>query len=482
MVDGVERDLDWPLVDGDRVEIVARRLRPRAATRPAHSTAHVLAQAVLDLFPGATFGIGPPIEDGFYYDFDLPDGAHVHRRRPRSHRRADARDHRGRSSRSSATRSPRTRREAVRRHKYKLEIITGKAEDPTSGTDAGLVRIYDNPPQLRRPVPRAARAAHRPARSLQAHAGRRRVLARRRAQPDAAAHLRHRVGVREGAERAPAPARGGREARSPHASASSSTCSASRPRSAAASPSSTRRAASVRKLMEDYSPRRARARRLLVRLDPAHREVDAVRDLGPPQLVRRGHVSPDGDGGGDLLPEADELPGAHAHLPVAATVVPRAAAPAVRVRHRLPLRAHRGAARPHPRARHHAGRLAHLLHSRAARRRARVAAAVRAAAAAHLRSQRLRGRARDPAREVRRRTRAVGRSHRGAAPRARDRGHPVRGRRGRGRVLRAEDRRRTCATRSAGAGRCRRCRSTSRSPIGSTSSSSAPTTSAIVRV
>ena len=35
----------------------------------------MLAQAVLDLFPGATFAIGPPIEDGFYYDFELPDGA-----------------------------------------------------------------------------------------------------------------------------------------------------------------------------------------------------------------------------------------------------------------------------------------------------------------------------------------------------------------------------------------------------------------------
>ncbi|MBI2169166.1 MAG: threonine--tRNA ligase [Actinobacteria bacterium] len=41
-----------------------------------HSTAHVMAQAVLDLFPGAKFAIGPPIEDGFYYDFELPGGVH----------------------------------------------------------------------------------------------------------------------------------------------------------------------------------------------------------------------------------------------------------------------------------------------------------------------------------------------------------------------------------------------------------------------
>ena len=41
-----------------------------------HSTAHVMAQAVTDLFPGAKYAIGPAIDDGFYYDFELPDGAH----------------------------------------------------------------------------------------------------------------------------------------------------------------------------------------------------------------------------------------------------------------------------------------------------------------------------------------------------------------------------------------------------------------------
>src|SRR5438445_13372366 len=37
-----------------------------------HSTAHVMAGAVLELFPDAKFGFGPPVADGFYYDFDLP--------------------------------------------------------------------------------------------------------------------------------------------------------------------------------------------------------------------------------------------------------------------------------------------------------------------------------------------------------------------------------------------------------------------------
>ena len=37
-----------------------------------HSTSHVMAQAVLEMFPEGKLAIGPPIEDGFYYDFDLP--------------------------------------------------------------------------------------------------------------------------------------------------------------------------------------------------------------------------------------------------------------------------------------------------------------------------------------------------------------------------------------------------------------------------
>jgi threonyl-tRNA synthetase len=73
--DGVEVDLDTPLVDGAQVRVVtADSDAGRAVLR--HSTAHVLAQAVLRLWPGAHFAIGPVIEDGFYYDFQLPRGAH----------------------------------------------------------------------------------------------------------------------------------------------------------------------------------------------------------------------------------------------------------------------------------------------------------------------------------------------------------------------------------------------------------------------
>src|SRR5215204_6875167 len=72
-VDGRLRDLERPLADGERVEIVTDR-SPESLELIRHDTAHVLAAAVLDLYPGTRISIGPPIEDGFYYDFDFPDG------------------------------------------------------------------------------------------------------------------------------------------------------------------------------------------------------------------------------------------------------------------------------------------------------------------------------------------------------------------------------------------------------------------------
>lgn len=71
VVDGEQRDLTATLADGEAIEIVTTDDAVGLETI-RHSTAHVLAQAVLELWPGATFAIGPPIEDGFYYDFELP--------------------------------------------------------------------------------------------------------------------------------------------------------------------------------------------------------------------------------------------------------------------------------------------------------------------------------------------------------------------------------------------------------------------------
>ena len=72
-INGTEVDLTAPLTNGVTVSVITDNSdEGRHVLR--HSTAHVLAQAVVQLFPGAQFSIGPAIEDGFYYDFELPGG------------------------------------------------------------------------------------------------------------------------------------------------------------------------------------------------------------------------------------------------------------------------------------------------------------------------------------------------------------------------------------------------------------------------
>ncbi len=72
--DGLPVDLDGPLRDGTTVRLLTPD-SPEGRDVLRHSTAHVLAQAVLRLWPGAHYAIGPVIADGFYYDFELPGGA-----------------------------------------------------------------------------------------------------------------------------------------------------------------------------------------------------------------------------------------------------------------------------------------------------------------------------------------------------------------------------------------------------------------------
>jgi threonyl-tRNA synthetase len=75
-VNGNLRDLDAPLTDGEPIEIVTNR-SPEALELLRHDAAHVLAEAVTELWPGTKVSIGPPIDDGFYYDFDFPDGVKI---------------------------------------------------------------------------------------------------------------------------------------------------------------------------------------------------------------------------------------------------------------------------------------------------------------------------------------------------------------------------------------------------------------------
>jgi len=143
VVDGIQLDLNQPLPDGSHVSLVFPASDAGLEVL-RHSTAHVLAQAVLDLYPGATFSIGPPIEDGFYYDFDLPNNQTfsdedleqisskmkeiVNRKQP--------------FIRSEIDRTEADKLFAA--HPYKLEILDGEADDPTSGPEDGVITTYRN--------------------------------------------------------------------------------------------------------------------------------------------------------------------------------------------------------------------------------------------------------------------------------------------------------------------------------------------------
>ncbi len=143
VVEGAEADLGAPLPDGARVSVVTADTDPgRHVLR--HSTAHVLAQAVTQLWPGARYAIGPPIEDGFYYDFELPGGERF------------SSDDLGRIEERMraivAEDQPFVREEhsvaegleLFAEQPYKQEIISGV--EPAEGAGAGVVSAYRNGP------------------------------------------------------------------------------------------------------------------------------------------------------------------------------------------------------------------------------------------------------------------------------------------------------------------------------------------------
>ena len=366
-----------------------------------HSTAHVLAQAVLRLWPGAHYAIGPVDRRRLLLRLRAARRRPFQRRRPRADRggmreimaedqpfvREEHTDRRrgwpcSRTSPSSARSSRPSARGAE-----EVDAVAGSDGGPDGA--AGRVDLLER----RRPSSTCAGdpTCRRPSRlgPLQAPAGGRCLLARRREAAPAPADLRHGLGVREGAGRAPAPARGGRAARPPPARR--------RARPLLLPPRDRLGPGRLPSQGRDHPPSHGgllapapRGQRLRVRLLAPHHQVRPVRDLRAPRLVRRGHVPADGARRGHgLLPQAHELPVPHPDLPEPPAVVPRAAPAAVRVRHGLPLREVRCRARAHPRAGHDPGRRPHLLHPRADGRRARLAPHVRARPATRLRARRL---------------------------------------------------------------------------------------------
>ncbi|HZO69447.1 MAG TPA: threonine--tRNA ligase [Kribbellaceae bacterium] len=144
-VNGELRDLSHALADGDQVEPVRNDSEDgRAIIR--HSTAHVLAQAVQDLFPDAKLGIGPPVENGFYYDFDVaepftPDDLSKLEKKMQQIIKERQRFSRRVVSDSQA-------RDELAGEPYKLELIGLKSADAAEGAGvevgAGELTVYDN--------------------------------------------------------------------------------------------------------------------------------------------------------------------------------------------------------------------------------------------------------------------------------------------------------------------------------------------------
>src|SRR4051794_21957476 len=142
-VDGELRDLGRPLPDAAAIKIVTNR-SPESLELIRHDAAHVLAAAVLDLYPGTKISIGPPIEDGFYSDFESPDGVTISDRdfesleqKMREHVKAD----------EPFVRHDVTAGEAIERfvkegQDYKVELI----EDLIRDEGVETVSLYTNGP------------------------------------------------------------------------------------------------------------------------------------------------------------------------------------------------------------------------------------------------------------------------------------------------------------------------------------------------
>ncbi|MBO8190760.1 threonine--tRNA ligase [Streptomyces oryzae] len=146
-VGGELKDLTHPLAEGDEVEPV-EITSDDGLNILRHSTAHVMAQAVQELFPEAKLGIGPPIKDGFYYDFDVaepftPDDLKRIEKKMQQIQKQGQRFARRVTTDEAA-------REELADEPYKLELIglKGNAADAAEGASAevgtGELTIYDN--------------------------------------------------------------------------------------------------------------------------------------------------------------------------------------------------------------------------------------------------------------------------------------------------------------------------------------------------
>ena len=478
-VDGELRDLAAPLADGASIAIVTATSKGEDAEDALwlirHDAAHVMATAVVELWPGTKVSIGPPIEGGFYYDFEFPEGerpteADLERIEAAMQAHIDADEPFERTDLPVA--------EALERFRaadqpYKVELI----EDLVSDQGVESVSLYRNGPftDLCR-GPHAPSTGRIGAFRLNSLAGaywrgdeKRQMLTRiygtafhSRKQLDR--HLELLEQARENDHRRLGPELDLFQFR-PEAPG-----------------------------MPFWLPQGTVLLRLIERevreqLDKrGYAEIKTPRVLDEELWHRSGHwdnyrenmyfVEPSEREGTSaaLRAQADELPGRLPGLRLEAPLLPRAAAAPGRVRRRLPLRARGRPARPAPGARLHPGRRARLLHARAGPRRGRLDLRGDRRALRPLRLRRGPGRALDPPGEVGRQRRAMGGApRRGCARRSSARAASTRSARGRGP---STGRRSTSTspTRSAARGSWAPASSTSRCPSASSSPTRARTT------
>ncbi|MFE6751392.1 threonine--tRNA ligase [Kitasatospora purpeofusca] len=146
-VAGQLKDLAYAVQDGDEVEPVVIG-SPDGLDILRHSTAHVMAQAVQQLFPEAKLGIGPPVKDGFYYDFDVEKPFHPDDLKAIEKKMQEIIKRGQKFSRRVVT--DEAAREELSGEPYKLELIGLKGSAATAGegadveVGAGELTIYDN--------------------------------------------------------------------------------------------------------------------------------------------------------------------------------------------------------------------------------------------------------------------------------------------------------------------------------------------------
>ena len=146
-VAGQLKDLAYEVADGDEVEPVELSSQDGLDIL-RHSAAHVMAQAVQELFPQAKLGIGPPIRDGFYYDFDVPEPFTPDDLKLIEKKMQQIQKQGQRFSRRVTTDDD--AREELAGEPYKLELIGLKgsaaeaAEGASAEVGAGELTIYDN--------------------------------------------------------------------------------------------------------------------------------------------------------------------------------------------------------------------------------------------------------------------------------------------------------------------------------------------------